>query len=103
MKWTLIGSQMVQLARPSRRAVVRQVGLQRSRRYVENQAEYGSDLVRSMADHDEYGLELFHIVERDGDLLIDFHETWRGPRSRTVPTPRMSRKICSCSFPSWRR
>ena len=31
-----------------------------------------------VADADEYGLELFNIVERDGDLLIDFHETWRG-------------------------
>ena len=27
---------------------------------------------------DEHGMELFNIVERDGDLLIDFHETWRG-------------------------
>ena len=31
-----------------------------------------------VASADEHGMELFNIVERDGTMLIRFHETWRG-------------------------
>ena len=31
-----------------------------------------------VASQDRYGLELFFIVEQEGELLIKFHETWRG-------------------------